>query len=149
MDAKKRIALTLGLVAAGCLVMAWVEGALRPIYPVKSALKAAVFLGCAGLYTLLSRDRGAFRAFQRPSRIKPALLLAAGGMLLVLWAAALSALGASTVTPAGASPPLRAACSVAIKSPLRMVETPRRPSCLASSLSSGSFISSRFEVVAN
>lgn len=84
MDAKKRIALTLGLVAAGCLVMAWVEGALRPIYPVKSALKAAVFLGCAGLYTLLSRDLGAFRAFQRPSRIRPALLLGAGVFAFLL-----------------------------------------------------------------
>ena len=53
-------------------------------------------------------------------------------------------LGARTVTPAGGSPPLRAACRVASSSGLRMVDVPRRPICLASSLSSGSFISSRF-----
>lgn len=58
--------------------------------------------------------------------------------------AVLAALGARTVTPAGGSPPLRAACRVASSSGLRMVDVPRRPICLASSLSSGSFISSRF-----
>ena len=45
---------------------------------------------------------------------------------------------------AGGSPPLRAACRVARSSGLRMADVPRRPICLASSLSSGSFISSRF-----
>ena len=47
--ATRRAALTVGLTAAGCLMMAWVEGALRPGYPVKSALKIAVFLGGAAL----------------------------------------------------------------------------------------------------
>ena len=35
-------------------MMAWVEGALRPVYPVKSALKIAVFLGGAALYAWAS-----------------------------------------------------------------------------------------------
>ncbi len=46
------------LVLTCCLVMVWVEGSLRPIYPVKSALKIAVFLGCTGLYALLTKDKG-------------------------------------------------------------------------------------------
>ena len=53
-----------------------------------------------------------------------------------------------TVTPAGASPPDRAACRVATNSGLRIVDVPRRPICLASSLSSISFIPSRFWLVA-
>ena len=31
-DTKKRAAFTVMLVTAGCLVMAWAEGTLRPIY---------------------------------------------------------------------------------------------------------------------
>ena len=53
------------LVLTCCLVMVWVEGSLRPIYPVKSALKIAVFLSCAGLYALLTKDKGPFGAFRR------------------------------------------------------------------------------------
>lgn len=82
--AKKRAALVLLLTAAGVLVMAWVEGALRPVYPVKSALKAAVFLGCAGLYVLSSRDFGFLRAFQRPRTVRPAALLALGVLVFLL-----------------------------------------------------------------
>ena len=50
MDRVKRQArLTLLLVTAGVLTMAWVEGVLRPVYPVKSALKLAVFPRTGGL----------------------------------------------------------------------------------------------------
>ena len=68
------------LVLMCCAVMAWVEGVLRPVYPVKSALKIAVFLGCIGLYVLVSRDGEPFRALVRPAGkgLKPAALLAAG-----------------------------------------------------------------------
>lgn len=84
MDAKKRAGLTLGLVTAGCLLMAWVEGVLRPVYLVKSGLKITVFLGCAGLYVLLSRDWGPFRAFRRPKQIKFAALLGVGVLAFLL-----------------------------------------------------------------
>ena len=84
MDAKRRAVLTIALVAVGCGVMAWVEGALRPIYPVKSALKIAVFLGCAGLYVLFSRDFGPLQAFRRPRQIKLTALLAAGVLVFLL-----------------------------------------------------------------
>ena len=83
-DTKKQAAFTVMLVTAGCLVMAWVEGALRPIYPVKSALKITVFLGCAGLYALLARNPGPFRAFRRPSSVRPAALLAAGVLVFLV-----------------------------------------------------------------
>ena len=60
-DTKKRAAFAAILVTAGCLVMAWVEGVLRPVYPVKSALKIAVFLGCwretGGLFTPFGGQR--------------------------------------------------------------------------------------------
>ncbi|KFI71802.1 hypothetical protein BMIN_1467 [Bifidobacterium minimum] len=55
---------------------------------------------------------------------------------------------AMTVTPWGACPPLRAAWSVCTRAGLRMVDVPRSPIWRASSLSSGSFISSRFWLVA-
>ena len=77
-DKNRRAALAIVLAAAGCVAMAWVEGVLRPVYPVKSALKIAVFLGCAGLYALFSRDFAPFRIFRRPRQIKLAALLAAG-----------------------------------------------------------------------
>lgn len=72
------------LVLICCGIMAWVEGVLRPVYPVKSALKLAVFLGGAGLYVLLTRDLGPFRAFRRPQRIKLAALLALGVLVFLL-----------------------------------------------------------------
>lgn len=85
MDRVKRQArLTLLLVTAGVLTMAWVEGVLRPVYPVKSALKLAVFLGGAGLYVLLSKDRGPFGAFRRSGAVRPAALLALGVLAFLL-----------------------------------------------------------------
>ena len=83
-DKNRRAALAIVLAAAGCVAMAWVEGVLRPVYPVKSALKIAVFLGCAGLYALFSRDFAPFRIFRRPRQIKLAALLAAGGLVFLL-----------------------------------------------------------------
>lgn len=72
------------LVLICCGIMAWVEGVLRPVYPVKSALKLAVFLGGAGLYVLLTRDLGPFQSFRRPQRIKLAALLALGVLVFLL-----------------------------------------------------------------
>lgn len=85
-DAKKRTALILFLVTAGCLTMAWTEGVLRPVYPVKSALKIAVFLGCTGLYALTSGDRSPFHTFRPPKRkaLIPAALLALGVLIFLL-----------------------------------------------------------------
>lgn len=72
------------LVLICCAIMAWVEGVLRPVYLVKSALKLTVFLGGAGLYVLLTRDLGPFRAFRQPQRIKLAALLALGVLVFLL-----------------------------------------------------------------
>ena len=82
--AKKQVRLTLLLVTAGVLTMAWVEGVLRPAYPVKSALKLAVFLGCAGLYTLLSGDRGPFHVLRKAGAVRLAAPLALGVLVLLL-----------------------------------------------------------------
>lgn len=62
----------------GCVVMAWIEGAVRPIYPVKSALKWGVFLSCILLSRLLCREGNPLSSLRRPSRqaLRPALLLA-------------------------------------------------------------------------
>ena len=85
-DTKKRAAFTVTLVTAGCLVMAWVEGTLRPIYPVKSALKIAVFWGAAVLYTQVAGNREVLRPFRPPSRKarRLAVPLAAAVFLLLL-----------------------------------------------------------------
>ena len=85
-DTKKRAAFAVLLVAAGCLVMAWVEGALRPVYPVKSALKIAVFLGGAALYAWAAGDREVLRPFRRPvgRAARFAAPLAAAVFLLLL-----------------------------------------------------------------
>lgn len=64
--------------------MAWVEGALRPVYPVKSALKIAVFLGCAGLYTLLSGDREPFHVLRKAGAVRLAAPLALGVLVCLL-----------------------------------------------------------------
>ena len=72
------------LVLIGCGIMAWVEGALRPVYPVKSALKIAVFLGCAGLYTLLSGDREPFHVLRKARAVRLAAPLALGVLVLLL-----------------------------------------------------------------
>ena len=72
------------LVLIGCGIMAWVEGALRPVYPVKSALKIAVFLGCAGLYTLLSGDSMPFRVLRKAGAVRLAAPLALGVLVLLL-----------------------------------------------------------------
>lgn len=82
--ATKRAALAVGLTAAGCLMMAWVEGVPRPVYPVKSGLKIAVFLGCVGLYTLLSGDRRPFRVLRKDSAVRLAIPLALGVLVLLL-----------------------------------------------------------------
>ena len=72
------------LVLIGCGIMAWMEGALRPVYPVKSALKIAVFLGCAGLYTLLSGDRRPFRVLRKAVAVRLAVPLALGVLVFLL-----------------------------------------------------------------
>lgn len=81
------------LTLLGCLAMALVEGVLRPAYPVKSALKVAVFLGCAGLYVLLFRDKTPFQTFRKPDRgsLTLAAALAAGVFVLILGGYALLA----------------------------------------------------------
>ena len=82
--ATRQAALTVGLTAAGCLMMAWVEAGLSPVYPVKSALKIVVFLGCAGLYTLLSGDRMPFRVLRKAGAVRLAAPLALGVLMLLL-----------------------------------------------------------------
>jgi membrane protease YdiL (CAAX protease family) len=82
--ATRQAALTVGLTAAGCLMMAWVEAGLSPVYPVKSALKIVVFLGCAGLYTLLSGDREPFHVLRKARAVRLAAPLALGVLVLLL-----------------------------------------------------------------
>ena len=77
--------LLITLTVLGCAAMAYIEAVLRPIYPVKSALKLVVFCTCAGGFLLLSHDRSLFRAFRRPDRRSMLLVgsLAAGVFLLI------------------------------------------------------------------
>ena len=82
--ATRQAALTVGLTAAGCLMMAWVEAGLSPVYPVKSALKIVVFLGCAGLYTLLSGDREPFHVLRKARAVRLAAPLALGVLVCLL-----------------------------------------------------------------
>ena len=81
------------LTLAACGLMTWVEAVLRPAYPVKSALKLLIFLGTAGLYILLCRDKGPLRAFRRPDResLNAAGLLALGAFVGILGGYALLA----------------------------------------------------------
>ncbi|USF26632.1 hypothetical protein N510_001562 [Firmicutes bacterium ASF500] len=85
-DTKKRAVFAVLLVIVGCLVMAWVEGMLRPIYPVKSALKIVVFGGTAILYARAAGDRAVLRPFRRPGykALRLAIPLAAAVFLLLL-----------------------------------------------------------------
>lgn len=69
------------LVVLACAAMAFVEGVLAPVYPVKTALKWLVFGGSVGLYVLLTGDRRPLAAFRKPER--KALLPGAGLALIV------------------------------------------------------------------
>ena len=72
----RRAHLLILLVVLTCGTMAWIELVLRPVYPVKSALKLLLFGGTIGLYMLLARDRTPLGVFRPPSR--RAMLPAAG-----------------------------------------------------------------------
>lgn len=74
------------LTTLGCAIMAWVEGVLQPVYPVKSALKLLVFLGLPALYGVLTGDRTLPAVFRRPGKreLLPAALLALG-VFVVIW----------------------------------------------------------------
>lgn len=77
--------LLMALTILGCAAMAYIESVLRPIYPVKSALKWAVFAGCAVLYLLFSKNHTLLRAFSRPDRhsLRLAGALAAGVFVVI------------------------------------------------------------------
>ena len=77
--------LLMALTLLGCAAMTYIEAVLRPVYPVKSALKWLVLLGCAGLYLLLSRDHAPLRAFGRPEHrsLRMAGILAMGVFILI------------------------------------------------------------------
>jgi len=72
------------LTVVGCAAMAYIESVLRPIYPIKSALKWIVFAGCAVFYLLQSKDRSLFRAFGRPDRRSMALSGTLAGSVFVV-----------------------------------------------------------------
>lgn len=77
--------LLMALTVLGCAVMTYIEAVLQPIYPVKSALKWAVFAGCAAVFLLLSKDRSLLRTFHRPDRRSMLLAgsLATGAFILI------------------------------------------------------------------
>jgi len=70
------------LVALACAAMAFVEGVLAPVYPVKTGLKWLVFGGSVGLYVLLTGDRRPLAVFRRPTR---AALLPGAGLALIVF----------------------------------------------------------------
>ena len=80
---RRRAGLVCLLVLLGCAGMAWVEGVLQPIYPVKSAAKAALFSGLVLAYCLLTGDRTPLRTFSRCGKtaLRPALWCA--GLVLI------------------------------------------------------------------
>lgn len=81
------------LTVVGCLSMAWVETLLRPIYPIKSALKWLAFGGCILVYAVLYRDRAPFRVLRRssPRTLLPALALSAAVFGVILGGCAILA----------------------------------------------------------
>ncbi len=82
----KRKFLLMGLVLAGCGVMAWVEAILRPAYPIKSVLKWALFLGCITIWMALARNGTPCQFLRRPTRnaLLPAIGLSAAAFFLIL-----------------------------------------------------------------
>ena len=81
----------MALTALPCVFMAFVETALQPVYGVKCAIRAAVFLGAILLWMALCRDTAPLKAFRRPGRgeMTPALLLAACALAVILSGCAL------------------------------------------------------------
>lgn len=92
MERRKTIAVTI-LVLAACALMAWIEAVPQPSYPVKSALRIALFTGAVGLYSLIFRDSAPFAAFRPPARhsLLPAAGLAVGVFAVIVGGYALLA----------------------------------------------------------
>lgn len=82
---KQRVVLTL-MVTLGCVLMAWIECVLSPVYPIKSGLKVLIFLACMLVYTGVTRDYTPFQSLSRPARgsLRLPLLLAAGVFAVLL-----------------------------------------------------------------
>lgn len=78
--------LLMALTVLACAAMAYIESVLRPVYPVKSALKWVVFAGSAFFYLLLSKDRFLPRVFGRPDRhsLRLAGMLAIGVFAVII-----------------------------------------------------------------
>jgi len=86
MKRMKSSCIPLWLTALGCLVMAWVEAILQPVYGIKTLLKWLVFGSCISLSVLLTGERTPLSVFHRPS--KRAFLPAAGlalAVFAVIW----------------------------------------------------------------
>ncbi|MBE6955327.1 MAG: CPBP family intramembrane metalloprotease [Ruminococcaceae bacterium] len=77
--------LVLAVTILCCLVMAWVDGVLRPGYAVKSAIKAAMFLLIPLIASRVDRDVQ-YLSFLRPKKkgLLPALALGAGVYAVIL-----------------------------------------------------------------
>lgn len=73
------------LTVLGCAAMAYIESVLRPVYPIKSALKWVAFAGCPLLYQLWGKDRSLLRLLGRPDRRSMVLAGAlAGGVFVTI-----------------------------------------------------------------
>ena len=74
------------LVLLGCLIMAWVEAELCPVYPIKSAVKVLTFCGCGTIYMLRMHDRQLLACFQKPDALflRISILLSVGAVVVLL-----------------------------------------------------------------
>jgi len=56
MDTKRRLFIVLFLILAVCLIMAWIDAVISPIYPIKSAAKIGLFLIIPIGYSFLDKS---------------------------------------------------------------------------------------------
>lgn len=84
---RKRTVSVVGLVVLCCLVMAVVDGIIKPHYAVKSAVKLVMFLGVPSLYWFFNRDVGLWRVLKTSKKgIGFAFLLCLPVFLIIILA---------------------------------------------------------------
>lgn len=87
MENKKRIAMLIGIVLLGCVVMAVVDGIVQPHYAVKSAIKIVLFLALPMLYAFYDKSLDIKKIFVPNKKgMLPALVLGMAVFFVILCA---------------------------------------------------------------
>lgn len=82
-----RTAAIVALIVISCMIMAYIDGILKPDYAVKSAIKVAVFLVCPFIYSMFDKDMHLLKLFRWNGKgLKHSIMLGIGLYVLIVGA---------------------------------------------------------------